>query len=795
MSRSRLAILAVMVAVGAFYLWTASEGRPFPLGQPQDGHYNLMARALVKGQLHLDVTPRPELFALVDPYDPAKNAPFRLHDATLYHGRYYLYYGIAPALVSFVPWRLLGLGDLPETLASADFAIGAFLCGVLLLRKLILLCAPATPPWLRIVAVLVLGLANGMPFILRGPSVYEVAISAGAFFLLAAALAFASAGDDGRPRPLLIALGSLSAALAVASRPNHLFVIPLLLAIAFVALRPLPRRSLPLAAAAVVPLAIGLALIAGYNLARFGSPFEFGTRYQLSGNHPHGLLWLDPRTLLPGLYFNFLAPPSLRLEFPFVFLERRYPGTLPPGYFGPELIAGVLWLAPFLLLLAAARPILRHVRREQGGRGPTLLLLVAAIGLLNPLVTSFLIGAANQRYVADYVGFLVIPALVLWLAARGRWPVTQRRRRLLSVAVTLSLAWACAAAVALSFTGYEDALRRGNPALHAAIARRFSPLRSLIGRLFLRDGRAVMRLHAAFPERAALAKEPLLGSGTPEAQDVVLVHDVGPGRVAFSVDHAGALSATSAPVRVRPGHFHAAVVDLDRVAGRVVVTLDGQEAARLQTALGPVVRDRIWLGRGARGKNAPDLGRFSGGIVSESMGWALPEGPPLPDLIAEPVPLADDMEPPPASKGDAGRQWASAAREGVLVHDGERWRFVARYFLDRVSVARDVALDAPVQPLVSSGDSEAADVVEARTVGGGQVVLAYRRSPAGAAVTGPPLAVSAGPHLVSVTLDRPAGRVHATVDGRTALDARADLLPLEKARIAAGRLPAAGRQP
>jgi hypothetical protein len=247
---------------------------------------------------------------------------------------------------------------------------------------------------------------------------------------------------------------------------------------------------------------------------------------------------------------------------------------------------------------------------------------------------------------------------------------------------------------------------------------------------------------------------------------------------------------------VRPGRFHALDVELDRVLGRVVVTLDGQEARHLATALHPVVRDRIWLGRGARGKNAPDLGRFSGGIVSESMEWALPPGRPLPDLTAEPTVLADEHEPPPAA--EAGRQWASAAREGVFVFDGARWRFVARYFLDRVSVTRTVALagagDAG-RPILSSGGPEAADVLEVRSSAGGQVVVAYRRWPDGPSLGGPALPVSGSSAVVAVLLDRPEGRVRVTLDGRTALEARADLLPLEKSRIVVGRFPAAGRQP
>ena len=107
------AALPLIVAAGllfGFYLWTASAGLPLGFGEAQDRHYNLLTRALLQGHLHIDVEPRPELFELTEPYRPGRNAPFRYHDASLYRGRYYLYFGVVPVLVAFGPWRLVGLG-------------------------------------------------------------------------------------------------------------------------------------------------------------------------------------------------------------------------------------------------------------------------------------------------------------------------------------------------------------------------------------------------------------------------------------------------------------------------------------------------------------------------------------------------------------------------------------------------------------------------------------------------------------------------------------------------------------
>jgi hypothetical protein len=303
MARLRLSsALALALSAGVlwFYLWTASDGRSFAWSTAQDGHYNLLAQGLLRGQLHLPVEPRPELFELVDPYDPAKNAPYRLHDASLYRGRYYLYFGLAPALAAFVPFRLLGI-DLPEGLAAAGFAFSAFVLSGLLFLRLARGCAPLSPLRMRIAGLLLLALTNGMPFVLRGAAVYEVAITAGVAFLWAAALCFASAGDEGRARLGRLGLGSLFLGLAVGSRPSHVFAAPLLLAVGAAWLPVGALRRARVAIAGLAPFAAVLLILARYNAARYSSPFQFGIPNQLSGNHPHGLLGQDPRGILPGV--------------------------------------------------------------------------------------------------------------------------------------------------------------------------------------------------------------------------------------------------------------------------------------------------------------------------------------------------------------------------------------------------------------------------------------------------------------------------------------------------------------
>src|SRR5713101_86638 len=101
-------IVLFLAVVFAFYLWTASSsGNPFIFGKKLSDYYNLLSDAFLAGRLSLVVEPSKELLNLPDPYDPSLNAKFRLHDASLYKGKYYLYFGPVPAVTFFIPFRFL----------------------------------------------------------------------------------------------------------------------------------------------------------------------------------------------------------------------------------------------------------------------------------------------------------------------------------------------------------------------------------------------------------------------------------------------------------------------------------------------------------------------------------------------------------------------------------------------------------------------------------------------------------------------------------------------------------------
>jgi hypothetical protein len=791
-------VVAAALLLG-FYLWTASAGLPLGFGASHDRQYNLLTRALLSGQLHIEVEPRPELFELTEPYRPGRNARYRYHDASLYRGRYYLYFGVVPVVTAFIPWRLAGLGDLPEPAAASVFALLGFLFSALLLRQLLRAHLETPPrPALQLLAFLTLGLANVTPFILRSSHVYEVAIAAGYAFSAGAAWLFATAGAGGSLSLMRLALGGLFLGLAVGCRPNLVFLVPVLPLLALARGRPASFRAAARPALAVLaPLVVCGFALGLYNFARFASWTEFGTRYQLVGVEP--IAQFEPRAVIPTLYYDFLAPPALRIDFPFVFPDHDWAWSLPDGYFLDSSTTGVFAHSPFLLILLALPWVVRGAAvREPNVLRRQLLGLILA-GLAVPLVTAFAFASTAMRFQADFVHLLIVPALVLWFVLATR--VGDRRRRLFQGVVAVVFGWSVGAAVAISITGV-DPLRRSNPDLFAALERKAEPLRRLAG-LFARGARVVVPLRVAFPERAAAEVEPFLSWGRVEGFDVLWVRAVTPGVFSFSLDTQAARdrSRVSQPrtpgVGFTPGRFYDISVEIDRVARRVRMSVDGTNRVDLEGRLVPVASRYVWPGRGPRGSGARNIGRFSGTMIPEDMWLAGPPGlESLPPIGPEPAMLTASRTPPPDA-GAAGRLWAVAGRRGAWISTDGGWRWIPSTTVD--SVALEPRLESlpatragDVVPVLVSGDAEGADGVVVRRLGGRRAAVAVAQWD-GQWTLGDSSAPLDEADLTEgrlrVVLDRPDREVVVSLDGREILQARAELRPLRPDRLLIGRTP------
>jgi len=449
--RKVLPLLAVLVVLTTYAFFGSLGHFTFPLVTWRQSYYASLTEGFLNGKLSMAHEPPAGLASLNNPYriEERQAAGIRvIYDASYYEGRYYLYFSPVPAVLFFVPFKLLFGGYPSETLATTVFASIGFLFIALFLRRAMWLSprAPVVPLWVWILA---LGIGNLIPYVLIRSGVYQVAIGCAMMFTGAWAYSlvrFIETRNAGR-----VAVMSLCLALALASRPN-LMVLGLPTVIALLVFRPRDgwARS---AFALVLPILLVGGAIMAYNQARFGDPFQSGHDYQLTAN-PHSMCSLThlrevARVANGVLHYVFWAP-SVDGEFPFVTapMHRLDPETSYRGW--PEPIVGVAFLSPLILIGSFLALLLPRRNPWSDPRlAPGLLVLVSGWIVLVSLSSCAWVTA---RYVLDFVWLLLAGAILCTEVALSRLADMDLDLRPLRALCGLVIVWSIVFALLLALS-------------------------------------------------------------------------------------------------------------------------------------------------------------------------------------------------------------------------------------------------------------------------------------------------------------------------------------------------------
>jgi hypothetical protein len=422
-TRQRATLALLFLGISAFHFASAyGKGPATNWGGRTSEYYALLTDAFLAGRTSLQVEPDPELLALSNPYDPVANAHYRLNDASLYGGKYYLYFGPAPAIVLFVPYKVLTGSHLPPRVAVALFCIAGFACSCALFFLLVKREKWVCPFWLAETAVLSLGTSSIVFFLLVRPSFYEVAISSGYCFLMGGFLLTAySLG----PRPAWwpgLVMAGICFGLAAGSRPHFALVAALMTVLVSFRLRRHKSRVLAFAG----PIFLCGAILACYNYQRFQNPFEFGTSY-LVGVYSLGSLF-GLEKVVPGIYYFLFSPPWVSLQPPFVSLHAGgFPFGRLPGSVILEPVMGLMWAAPIALIgLCTPFVLWNRQAREFIKPGPARFTIQALYAsAVITLALFVLLGWIVGRYGVDFAPELV---LLSWCLLAASWQAVHGMR-------------------------------------------------------------------------------------------------------------------------------------------------------------------------------------------------------------------------------------------------------------------------------------------------------------------------------------------------------------------------------
>lgn len=380
---------------------------------PQHTHfYSHLADGFLHGQVSLPDRPDPRMLALPDPYDPIQNSAYRLHNAVLYKGKYFVYWGPTPALLAIPLSLAVGVTHptFDDRWPAFLFMIAIMIVATAMMIQIQQRLFPDEKFAALAICILSLGLAGPVLFTLSRPAVYEAAIFGGQFFLLAGILAIWTGLLSDPHRARWMTLAGICLALSIGARVSLAPAIGVIVLFTLIRIRkPLPAIAL------LMPLLIAAALFASYNTARFGSITEFGLKYQLATANQHTMAksdYMSPRFIAPNLLTYIFAAPDWLKSFPFVQIGTpRWAAHL--YHLGikyrVEPVAGLAWMQPLLILVLLALP---WMQRDANTRWLLGSLWAAVILGFAP---SLMIDGATMRYLMDMVPCCSI------LAAFGLW--------------------------------------------------------------------------------------------------------------------------------------------------------------------------------------------------------------------------------------------------------------------------------------------------------------------------------------------------------------------------------------
>ncbi len=428
--------------------------------------YAKLARAFTEGRLWIEEPGQEKalemLSGMKDPYDTsarlglfAENGMTAPWDTAFYDGHLYVYFGVVPVVLTYLPWCLLAGRDLPTVWAVILSGAAALGGAFLLMRVLVRSRFPKTPFPAYVLLSLLLGNCTGVLSFAVHPSFYIVPIHFSlAFVHFALALWFSAdlrwtgpselcPADEtdalcftrllpaagGHGVSLRIAAGSLCAALTAGCRPQFLVFSVLALPLFLPKLREEKDRSVLLRRilAFALPYAAVAVLLMLYNHARFGSPFDFGANYNLTTNDMR-LRGFEPGRLPDGFFTYLFQLPNLQPFFPY-WTEAPFTPLYVGKTISEPMFGGALVTFPFLWFLAGLRraaPVLREKKLFRTAVLP--LPLALAVVAADTEMAGIL-----WRYTNDYLPLLFLSAAFVFPALLQGTGEEKGRKRLFAL--------------------------------------------------------------------------------------------------------------------------------------------------------------------------------------------------------------------------------------------------------------------------------------------------------------------------------------------------------------------------
>lgn len=432
--------------------------------------YHKLAVSLSHGHLYLEEAPPGSLLAMENPYDfktrdrILENAGEEcLWDVAYYRGAYYVYFGVVPVMLFYLPWYLVTGTAFPTWIGILMVGIaligGMFWLTALLRRKYF----PKTPFATWIFTTLLMINGCGALMILRRPDFYSLPILLGVTLSVFGISFWLSSVKENEITAWQLVAGCLCMALVAGCRPQllvgSLLIFPIYWKAVFEKRQLFSKDSAGRTLLAILAYAVVAILLMIYNYKRFGSPFDFGANYNLTTND------MTKRGIdlgrIPLAIFTYLFQlPNLSAVFPYIQETSQktvYLGkTIKEGTYGGFFAVNLIPLSGFF--------VLRH--RKWFGENGKFMYAAAGMAMVLGIVIAVIDAEAAGvllRYFSDFGWLFYLGGMICFYAAWQYNADREDRARLLKIFQNISFAVGMAFCLLLLFTDNSYSLVDTDP--------------------------------------------------------------------------------------------------------------------------------------------------------------------------------------------------------------------------------------------------------------------------------------------------------------------------------------------
>ncbi len=431
------AFFSSFVIIG-IYVWFATAGTWIKWPAPSS-YYDWLANSFVQGKVSLDVKVDPKLLTLPDPFDFAsrtQNGVRYLWDASLYDGKYYLYWGPIPAII-LAAIKIIHPMGISDLIIAFVAAVGLLVFQTILITRIWLHFFQRLPVWTLILGIFLAGLVVPITWMINRPKIYEASVLSAQLFLMGGVYFAYIAFEKDEISAGWLALASTFWVCAIASRTIIVFAI--IFFVFFILAGVIRKHGITwtfhfnaLILALGIPMMLGAIGLGWYNFARFGSVFEFGLKYQLTSNniYKNGNRLFSSQYITANIYNYLLNPPKEIRPFPYFRAtdgvdDEAFGLPIPELYYA-EKVTGAVYVLPFMAFafFPIMKVITKKISRKQDAHGAgwnlDWLSLALCGGIIVEVASMLLFFYATMRYFADVTPMLILLAIVgFWTGYRA----------------------------------------------------------------------------------------------------------------------------------------------------------------------------------------------------------------------------------------------------------------------------------------------------------------------------------------------------------------------------------------